>query len=407
MRDALVGFAFLDMKTLVIMSVALYVALTVIMIYTYWYRQTYPGFGAFTLSQILWNIGIVTVYFRFLGQKPSLLIGNSLLMLQTLFLYYGITLYGEIDHRKRRILENFLIFLIAEISFVYFIFIRYDTCARVLVFSGFTGILYFRIGAEPYCLRRWKTYSLQPIFATINCFIGTLFFLRFLDAWGRTECHIGGSDNLTKFYLLLTSLFFPLLTYSLLAMTSGRVEAELRETRDALRQQAETDPLTGLPNRRHFLGVAQRTLEAARELGTAVSFLMIDLDYFKNINDRFGHQTGDLVLRGVARCLAEAVRDEDTVGRLGGEEFGVLLPGLETAAAVRVAHRLRRAVADSHPGGHAVTASLGVASGAADLDALLARADECLYAAKGAGRNQVASLDVTSAPAIIAEETAG
>jgi diguanylate cyclase (GGDEF)-like protein len=141
----------------------------------------------------------------------------------------------------------------------------------------------------------------------------------------------------------------------------------------------------------------------ATERGEPVSLIMLDLDHFKHINDTHGHQAGDLVLREVGGCLGRVVRGQDRVGRLGGEEFGILLPGLEAEEAVQVALRLRRAVAALRPGGHAVTASLGVASGTDGVDAILARADECLYAAKGAGRNRVSFRDTATCRATLVE----
>lgn len=158
-----------------------------------------------------------------------------------------------------------------------------------------------------------------------------------------------------------------------------------------------TDPLTGLPNRRGFLARALPSIAVMRRNGGDCALVMLDLDRFKAINDSFGHPAGDAVLRGVAAVIAEAVRDADVVGRLGGEEFALLLPGADTAAAALAAERLRGLVAAgvSHPGGERVTLSAGVATlgteedPATALDSALAAADRALYAAKRAGRDQV------------------
>jgi diguanylate cyclase (GGDEF)-like protein len=390
---------------MVLMAVVLYLWLTAIMVYTYLFRKTYPGFGSFTIGQILWSVGIFTIFFRFLGEKNSLAVGNLLLVFYAGFWYRGIVLYGEIENTKWRNISNIGIALVTCCVQIYFIFIDFDTCSRVIVFSLYFSMIYFRIALEPYCVKRWKIYSTQPIFSGGLLFIGLLYLIRVVYTWGRTDCLVGGSDSITKFLLAASMFLIPLLTYSLLSMTSGRVEVELGQATTALRHQAETDALTGLTNRRHFLGLAQQALDAAREGGRPLSLLMLDLDHFKDINDSHGHQAGDLVLRAVARCLGEVVREFDTVGRLGGEEFGILLPGLDAAGATRVAHRLRRAVAELHPGGYTVTTSLGVATGTDDVDALLARADECLYAAKGAGRNRVSFQDAATGQAVVAEET--
>jgi len=162
------------------------------------------------------------------------------------------------------------------------------------------------------------------------------------------------------------------------------------------RRASLTDPLTGVANRRSFVDTGERLLTRASRAGQPTAFLMFDLDRFKSINDRFGHQAGDAVLTAFCRLAAAQLRPADLFGRIGGEEFAMLLPDTDAQDAIRLAERLRTAfAATSHAvGGHAVTAtvSVGVAisDGAdADLDALLKTADEALYRAKLAGRNCV------------------
>lgn len=163
-----------------------------------------------------------------------------------------------------------------------------------------------------------------------------------------------------------------------------------------LRVMAMTDELTKLPNRRHVLMVAADSVAFARQHAMPLSLLMLDIDLFKRINDRFGHDTGDAVLRRVADAgRASLRRREDVMGRTGGEEFIVVLPRTDAQAALDVAERLRASVeaidcSDLHPELR-VTISIGIAawtSGEA-VDALLKRADELLYRAKERGRNRV------------------
>lgn len=405
MIDLFSGFTFLDMPTLVIMSVVLYVSLTLVICYAYRYRKTYPGFGAFTLGQTFLSAGLLVVHFRVLGTNLALTLGNLLLLLHPACWYYGLTLYGGIDRPRRRAGLNLGLVLLAEAMLAYLIFVDFDTCKRVLVFSACSSILYLRVALEPYCIRRWRTYSMQALFSVATGVIGVFYAFRLVLTWNLVDCTVGGADPITKFMLLSSMLLFPLLTYSLLSMTSARVEDELREATSALRRQAETDALTGLSNRRHFLAQTEAALTLATSGREPVSLLMFDLDYFKDINDTHGHQAGDTVLREVARCLQKVVRERDTVGRLGGEEFGILLPGLDSPAATRVAHRLRQAVAALRPGGLRVTASLGVGTGADGVDALLARADECLYAAKRAGRNRVGCRDAATCRVVTEPDT--
>ncbi len=159
------------------------------------------------------------------------------------------------------------------------------------------------------------------------------------------------------------------------------------------------DELTGLPNRRLFARHLERTLARADRYGHDVAVLALDLDHFKQLNDRCGHPAGDAALRAVASVLRESLREVDTVARAGGEELWVLLPHTSEQGAAEVAEKLRRRVAaldvegaDQQPLGH-LSVSIGVAQrrAAEGADALLARADAALYRAKRAGRDRVAA----------------
>lgn len=170
----------------------------------------------------------------------------------------------------------------------------------------------------------------------------------------------------------------------------------LRQQRDELRQLADTDVLTGLPNRRAGLRQLSHLLEVARREGTPLAIGFLDIDLFKDINDRHGHEVGDQVLVAVARALRGAVRAQDEVVRMGGEEFLLLMPGLPRQIATARLERVRQRIADAGRGlqveGLAFTASIGLAQwrGAGDdLAALLRRADHAMYAAKREGRNRI------------------
>lgn len=164
---------------------------------------------------------------------------------------------------------------------------------------------------------------------------------------------------------------------------------------------ANTDPLTGLNNRRHFVALAEAELERARRFNKPLAVLMLDIDRFKGVNDTRGHAVGDLVLQATARTIRHAVRAVDLVGRVGGEEFAVVVVESEPFAALEAAERIRAAVeadAVGVPCGDPVrvTISIGVASSgdAADTVAgLMERADQALYRAKRGGRNRVESAE--------------
>lgn len=173
-----------------------------------------------------------------------------------------------------------------------------------------------------------------------------------------------------------------------------------------LRRQAETDALTRLLSRRAFEEHGSRAVALARRHKHPLSCIALDIDHFKAVNDTFGHPAGDDVLKGVAVALQTQLRKSDIVGRLGGEEFAVLLPHTEHGRACDVAEKLRRAVrrkrTDPNGDSMRVTASFGVASlnsSIKDIDALLAEADRALYAAKAQGRDCCVSLQREDRPA--------
>lgn len=171
---------------------------------------------------------------------------------------------------------------------------------------------------------------------------------------------------------------------------------EARRDQAELNRLATTDTLTGLANRTNFFTLAGQELARARRYELPLSCLMLDLDYFKQVNDGHGHAAGDAVLVQLGARLRGLLRDIDIAGRVGGEEFAILLPQTEEAQALLVAERIRHAVA-AEPFRHGalalpVTISIGVASFGAepmDIDALLARADAGLYEAKRGGRDRV------------------
>ncbi len=210
----------------------------------------------------------------------------------------------------------------------------------------------------------------------------------------------GADDYLTK----------PVKTLELRArLRAGRrivdLQQQLLMAREALREQATHDGLTGLLNRSAVVEVLERELERASRERAPLSVLMVDLDHFKRVNDTLGHLAGDAVLREAAARMKSAVRRYDLLGRYGGEEFLVVLPGCAAQGATTQAERLRLALAAepfSLPGQpFAVTCSIGVASLTGengDSDTLIREADVRLYQAKNMGRNCVAAALASAAP---------
>ncbi|HTI79050.1 MAG TPA: diguanylate cyclase [Acetobacteraceae bacterium] len=176
--------------------------------------------------------------------------------------------------------------------------------------------------------------------------------------------------------------------------------AERRQLEARLRHMASIDGLTGTLNHARFLTVAQRALGKARRAGQGIVLLMLDIDHFKHINDQFGHSAGDAALKHFVSRLRAGIREHDLIGRLGGEEFAIMLQGIDKARGFEVAERLRMLVAEAplQQASHTIafTVSIGLATprdSDKSIAQTLARADARLYTAKKAGRNQVWATD--------------
>ncbi len=163
-----------------------------------------------------------------------------------------------------------------------------------------------------------------------------------------------------------------------------------------LKELAATDPLTGLYNRREYEMLFAHEIERARRMNTALSVCIVDLDHFKNVNDTYGHGVGDEVLRRTAKLYRDHLRTMDIIGRLGGEEFIILLPETSIENAVAVGHRLLEALAateiDTGTAVINITATIGISQllpGDRDFNTIIQRADAALYRGKEAGRNRV------------------
>ncbi|MDU9024507.1 diguanylate cyclase [Pseudomonas corrugata] len=176
--------------------------------------------------------------------------------------------------------------------------------------------------------------------------------------------------------------------------TAFRLTREMEQANSISTRAAQTDELTGLKSRRAFFEHAQRLYDHCKANRLELCAVMLDMDHFKQINDTYGHQVGDQVLRQMGMVISSSFRSTDIHGRLGGEEFAILLPDTSIEVATRIAEELVQTI-----GGlviepvHGITASLGVASteaGHKDLNSLMNNADKALYRAKALGRNQVA-----------------
>ncbi len=194
----------------------------------------------------------------------------------------------------------------------------------------------------------------------------------------------GGVDYITR----------PFRTRELLARTKTHID--LKIAKEKLLKMAITDELTGLTNRRYFMERLTQEFERVKRYESFYTILMTDLDFFKKINDTYGHISGDTVLKKVALKIKEALRGADIVGRIGGEEFAVLLPETKLKASLLIAERLKEKIENMiiKTEGHEIKLTISLGASQSDIsdatmDAAMIRADSALYNAKKQGRNKI------------------
>ncbi|WP_151703445.1 GGDEF domain-containing protein [Nitrincola alkalilacustris] len=220
------------------------------------------------------------------------------------------------------------------------------------------------------------------------------------------EADVQTPANLTTIYTILSASIIVSVLASIIMLyfhrLNYRMRLEIKERtllEQRLRELARTDWLTGVMNRRHFMEVADQEVSRSRRYAKPLSVLMMDLDHFKNINDRYGHAAGDEVLVAFVRECQRLLREEDSLARMGGEEFAILLPETGLERALIVAEKLRKAI-EFNPVERtgepsiSLTISIGcceLSEENHDIEMMLSKADQALYRAKKMGRNQVAS----------------
>lgn len=274
-------------------------------------------------------------------------------------------------------------------SALYFTLIDYNLVLRVLVGSFSAGVLYL-LSAKTIAQGSATLFPVRYMLAS-GCVVHGLFLVSrplWLIQNGLEPIAAGGGHNYLPPWALLESVLAPmLLAFGILMLVNEYIAGELRHL-------AEKDPLTDIFNRRAFLRLLDQAINMAQRRNVGLPVLLVDLDHFKQVNDTWGHQCGDDVLKHFVAVASSCLREDDVFGRMGGEEFSLFLPLTDLDGAVAIAERLRAAVAarplslgEDIP----LTVSIGVTicQPHEPPDAALQRADQAMYHAKEQGRNRV------------------
>lgn len=249
-----------------------------------------------------------------------------------------------------------------------------------------TDVSAYVIGVMVFAAAFRVHYSLSLL---IIILVSLSFYITHWFLWGMVNLN----DTLTVLFVTLSSGWISLALESQ-RCENLRIHMELELQNKKLAELNSTDPLTGVMNRRSLLQVLYVYFEEFHRYSTPVSLIMVDIDYFKPVNDTHGHQIGDQVLVEFARLLNDSLRATDRLSRYGGEEFVVILPHLHRKEACDAAERLRRIVMNTRFSGKElqISASFGVAELTPEtpgINSLIKRADDALYSAKHKGRNRV------------------
>lgn len=268
--------------------------------------------------------------------------------------------------------------------------------ARVIGASGFVGFLCLAAAYELWRSRQEALASRWPTLAVFLSFAAVMAVRMVIAPWAPFPLGVGPVDAAwLGVFLWLVFAHGACAAVFFLAMTLERREAQQRSF-------AMSDPLTGLMNRRAFADLAARMDRRRAGARSTLALLVLDLDHFKLVNDRFGHEVGDRMLKAFADVSEANVRPSDQLFRMGGEEFCFVLPETSLMEAIEVAERIRGAVAacpvETSNGPANATVSIGIAATqfAVDLDVLLAAADAAVYEAKARGRNRVVVAEPSS-----------
>lgn len=387
--------------TLLIMASILMWIVTSVLTAMWYFNRRIPGLKTWALSYLSgFALCLVLMSRGRLSELAAVIATQTLMFLIAYLNFAGARHYIGRPPVSNRTAASVFSGLIA--LSIFFTIEQPNPGARFALGSLTTGIL-FLLSARTLATGGIYRYPARYLFA-LACGAHGLFLLVRPLLFGPGSVGLfDATHNLTvsQFVVLESIVALTLMAFGALMLANEHSATELRRL-------AERDSLTSVFNRRSFMSLVEKALSQAKRTNQTIGILLIDLDHFKAINDTLGHKGGDDALRHFVGTSIATLRNEDIIGRLGGEEFGILLTGAGLGDALATAERVR-AVVEGSPlktdqSTISLTISVGVAISSADdtPESILDRADKAMYDAKRKGRNRVATLDAPRLPRLLA-----
>lgn len=387
--------AFLDLRTLSLVLLIITAVLGMAMLFIGRTNKTYKGYNLWAISNLMIAIGFCFLSLR--GIVPSLFsvtIGNTMALIGVLLAFEGNIRFLGLRSWKWFSLAVLILHITTHAYFTYF---YPSTIVRIVLLSGLLSIISFGSALAFYYRKKEEDSLIYKFAGGTYAVFGILMIMRAVLTFSFSNItDLYAPDWIQSTTFLIFVIFSIIWTHNYLMLNNERLHQELAQIQSKLQQQATTDFLTGLKNNRYFFEIGNNEIQRSNRFDNSLSVIMFDIDHFKSVNDNYGHSSGDVVLKTIAELCKNNLRSIDTVARLGGEEFAILLPHTDLRDAKAVAEYLRVFIEKQEVENLSkkikVTASFGVAElidGDVEIKDLLDRADTALYQAKYNGRNLV------------------
>lgn len=343
-------------------------------------------------TYVFFAISMILLFYRGLGnENPSIVVTLNLLLYSCILLdYFAITLWVKKDPNYKALIS----ITCAVILFhMHYLLIDDRIEIRVLIIRTYIMLFSFACCYQIYSsdIKRNIGHKLAAVFMLVMGLMNAVAFFSFIDGdLQKADMEVSEFYRLTSTFIATSAgpvLFCGAGIFYLLGLLLEKLEWE--------EENASIDPLTGVYNRRGFTRIMEEELNRSRRLDHPMTLAIVDIDHFKNINDKYGHKTGDEMLIGLSHYLKQELREVDSICRLGGEEFFLLLTNCNVDQAYIIIERIREGLSQKHFSKKysklTITGSFGISQANAETDdftSIYERCDAVLYEAKRSGRNK-------------------